>query len=279
MDNNDSIEGMISNGLRLIRSRVWSRYISVEIVLTVATLISIWIYWRAYIDQADLIKELSLAVGAATFSVLLTIVTINSIDDKREAANTKTQTELAFKQLVMTLNKHVVLIQLIYKSSKKKDPAKFPKDFHELFLGNFVEVLCDLDLSLAAGIIPKRETIWAKHLEFSINELRQELGDTLARFGHSLDIKDSLLVADLRNTTIFDYLRQIPVIIDFFNIQNSGNNFGLNKMILREQDISAYAVQLHNLIERINLFVGAINGVELKPEIWLADSNPILFAG
>ena len=273
------IEGMISNSLRLVRSRVWSRYISVEIVLAVATLILVWIYWRAYIDQADLKKKLSLALGSATFSVLLTIFAINRIDDKREAENTKTQTELAFKQLVLTLNKHVVLIQLIFKSSKKQDPTKFPKDFHELFLGNFVEVLGGLDLPLAAGIIPKRETTWAKHLEFSINELRQELGDTLARFGHSLDIKDSLLVADLRNTTIFDYLRQIPVIIDFLNAQNSGNNFGLNKMILREQNISAYAVQLHNLIERINLFVGEIDGVKLKPEIWLANSNPILFAG
>lgn len=270
---------MISHGLRLIRSRVWSRYISVEIVLAVVTLISVWIYARAYIDQADLKKELSLAIGSSTFSVLLTIFAINRIDDKREAENTKTQTKLAFKQLVMTLNKHVVLIQLIFKSSEKQDSTKFPKDFHELFLDNFVEVLGDLDLSRDAGIIPKRETTWAKHFEFSINELRQELGDTLARFGHSLDIKDSLLVADLRNTTIFDYLRQITAIIDFLNAQNGGSNFGLNKMILREQDISDYAVQLCNLIERINLFVGEIDGVKLKSEIWLANSDPILFAG
>ena len=222
-------------------------------------------------------KDLALAVGSSSFSVLLTIVTINRIDDRKEAEHTKYQTEIAFNQLLTALNRHIVLIQLIYKSSGANIQSPFPQNFHELFESRFDEVLSDLDLSQQAEIIPKPQTIWAKHLQFSIDELRQELGDTLARFGHSLDIKDSLLIADLRNTSLFDYLRQLPVVINFLLAENITQNFGVNKLINRQEDISVYKERLHSLIERINSFLGSESGVKLKLDIWDPASRPILF--
>ncbi len=262
--------------LRNISSHNWNRFVTVEIILGSMTAIASALYWMAYIHQIDWLKEISLSVGSATFSVLITILAINRIDDKRDAFNTKIQTELAFKQLVITLNKHIVLLQLIFKSSGKQSKTSFPQDFDSLFGEKFAIVLGDLDLSTAANIIPNINTTWAEHIEFGISEIRRELGDTLARFGHSLDIKDSRLIADLRNSKIFDYLNQIPALMEFISLSSPGNDFGLRKMIHNEQNLIDYGNSLLALINRINEFLADSQGVKFDSQIWEPQVNPII---
>ena len=256
----------------------WDKYFSAEVFLLTATIVSGALYIVAYNKSIDWFKEISLSTGTSTFSVWVTILTINRIDERQRTKETKAQTELAYKQLTPLLSRHLLLIQLIFKASRENELNSSIQNYEDLLSDEFISVFGNLDLSKPSNILPSPLLIWGSHIKFAITELRTELGYVLGSFGHALDYKDAILISNLRDSKMFNYLSQVPTLI--VNASRFGfsvsDGFRLRSFINKEEDIRDYRDNLSKLINRVNEVLGDPHAVLFDVQIWNASTAPIL---
>lgn len=259
------------------RKKERDRYSSAIFVLVLATILCLLFYWYDSYYHLDGAKEFPLAIGSATFSVLVTILTINRSDEKRDSKNRENMTRLAFSELVDVLNKHLVLIQRTFVSDRSQPRIPMPLNVDGLLQSDFVLVLRNLDLAQPAGLNPNMNTTWATHFGHSLRELKRQLGDTLARFGHSLDSEDAMLIANLKNCDLVTYLLAASLFLDFLHTSGNTNFAGVNVMTTKIDEISDFGTQLLSVIKRINDFLGESQGIKLDPLTNAPNNVPFLF--
>ncbi len=164
-----------------------------------------------FASQSDIgwLQDLALNLGTEVAGIVLTIVLIDAVIRRNEAAERLRIRRVAFQQLRIPFQHQLSALQKMYKAAATHLPEKFPVEARDLFNEAFFQELRLLDFSRPAPLGKNTTLRWADYLRIESENFKLALDRTLDKYAVFLDVDSVEMMEEILTSSYLSILIQI----------------------------------------------------------------------
>lgn len=244
------------------------------LILVVSFLALAGLYAYSLKCGPDWLKDISLNVGTEILGIVLTVLLIDVVIRKKEQVERERVVNVAFAQLRVALQQHIVILLNMYKASAEHAPHPLPDRLETLFGPDYFVQIAFLDLSKPAPVASVKPLQWFDYLHIEMEQFKSALTRTLEKYAvflnpATVELLEELLASSL--ISVLTQLKSIPHLDQMKGIERSYNFFS-------GQGMPAIAQQHIDLVKRLaaeaDRYLPKEKSIGVDTQYWRDDIAP-----